>query len=159
MIQLGYLSSYGDTGLLMLRVILGFIMVVHGAPKLFGPARPMMRGGMSQLGIPPVLFDLVGVLEFLGGILLILGLMTRLVSILFLLEMTGTIALYLSKLGTMVPPPEMLHQMVSSSRKVLRGFVAGVGGWEFDLLILSVVLLLFLLGPGSLSVDALLRIF
>ena len=53
MIQLGFLSSYGDAGLLLLRVILGFIIVVHGAPKLFGPARPMMRGGMTQLGIHP----------------------------------------------------------------------------------------------------------
>jgi len=159
MIQLGFLSSYGDAGLLLLRLILGFIMVVHGAPKLFGPARPMMRGGMSQLGIPPVLFDLVGVLEFLGGIFLILGLMTRVVSLLFLLEMIGTISLWLSKLGTMVPPPEVLHQMVSNSRRFMRGFMAGAGGWEFDLLILGVALLLLLLGPGSFSVDALLRIF
>jgi hypothetical protein len=29
MLQLGFLSSYGDAGLLLLRVILGFIMVVH----------------------------------------------------------------------------------------------------------------------------------
>jgi putative oxidoreductase len=159
MLQLGFLSSFGDAGLLLLRLILGFIMVVHGAPKLFGPARPMMRGGMSQLGIHPVLFDLVGVLEFLGGIFLILGLMTRIVSLLFLLEMVGTIALYLGKLGTLVPPPEVLHQMVSNSRRFMRGFMAGVGGWEFDLLILGVALLLLLLGPGSFSVDALLRIF
>jgi uncharacterized membrane protein YphA (DoxX/SURF4 family) len=60
MIQLGFLSSYGDAWQLLLRVILGFIMVVQGAPKLFGPARPTMRGGMTQLGIHPVLFDLVG---------------------------------------------------------------------------------------------------
>jgi putative oxidoreductase len=159
MLQFGFLSSFGDAGLLLLRVILGFIMVVHGAPKLFGPARPTMRGGMTQLGIPPVLFDLVGVLEFLGGIFLILGLMTRVVSLLFLLGMIGTIALYLGKLGTMVPPPEVLHQMVSNSRRFMRGFMAGAGGWEFDLLILGVALLLLLLGPGSFSVDALLRIF
>jgi hypothetical protein len=73
--------------------------------------------------------------------------------------MIGTIALYFSKLGTMVPPPEMLHQMVSNSRKVMRGFMAGVGGWEFDLLILGVALLLFFLGPGAVSVDALLLVF
>jgi hypothetical protein len=29
MIQLGFLSSYGDARLLLLRVILGFIMLVH----------------------------------------------------------------------------------------------------------------------------------
>ncbi|MEM0375429.1 MAG: DoxX family protein [Nitrososphaerota archaeon] len=158
MIQLDFLGTYGDAGLLVTRLILGFIMIVHGAPKLFGPARPMMRGGMSQLGIPGALFDLVGLLEFLGGITLIIGFLTRVVALLFLLEMIGTIALYLGKLGTMVPPPEMLHQMVINSRRFMRGFVAGVGGWEFDLLILGVALLLFLLGPGAYSVDALLRI-
>jgi uncharacterized membrane protein YphA (DoxX/SURF4 family) len=32
------LSAYTDLGLLTLRLFLGFIMVVHGTPKLMGPA-------------------------------------------------------------------------------------------------------------------------
>lgn len=153
---LGFASSYQDIGLLLLRVFLGLIMVVHGLPKLAGPVRKQMREAMSQLGVPKPLFDLAGLLEFVGGLALILGLLTRVAALLFALQMVGTIVLYLTKLGKMVPPPEMLHQMVSGSRRVMRGFLAGVGGWEFDLLILGAALLLLTTGAGSISVDMLL---
>jgi putative oxidoreductase len=152
------LSAYTDLGLLTLRLFLGFIMIVHGLPKLAGPARQQMRGGLSQLGIPGFLFDLVGLLEFVGGIALILGVLTRAAALLFALEMVGTISLYIGRLGRFTPPPEMLQQMVANSRRVMRGFIAGVGGWEFDLLILGAALLLLTAGAGALSLDALLNI-
>ncbi|MEM0382256.1 MAG: DoxX family protein [Nitrososphaerota archaeon] len=154
----GFLEQYSDVAFLILRIALGFMMVVHGFPKLFGPARPQMRSGMAQLGIPQTLFDLVGLLEFLGGIFLIAGFLTRIVAILFALEMVGTIALYLSVLGKFTPPPEMLSQMVANSRRVMRGFVSGVGGWELDLLILAVALLLLITGAGALAIDSILGI-
>ncbi len=156
MALLEFAAQYQDAGLLLLRVFLGFIMVVHGMPKLSGKMRQQMRSGMAQLGIPGVLFDLVGLLEFIGGIALILGVFTRVAALLFAIEMVGTISLYLSKMGKMVPPAEMLQQMVSNSRRFMRGFVAGVGGWEFDLLILGAALLLFTTGAGGISVDILL---
>ncbi len=152
------LSAYTDLGLLVLRIFLGFIMIVHGVPKLAGPARQQMRSGMSQLGIPGALFDLVGLLEFVGGVALILGVLTRVAALLFALEMVGTIALYVGKLGRFTPPPEVLQQMVANSRRIMRGFVSGVGGWEFDLLILGAALLLLTAGAGALSLDALLNI-
>jgi putative oxidoreductase len=77
------LNPYTDIALLVLRVFLGLIMVVHGVPKLMGPARQQMRAGMSQLGIPAALFDLVGLLEFIGGLALIFGVLTRVASLLF----------------------------------------------------------------------------
>ncbi|MEM4315228.1 MAG: DoxX family protein, partial [Nitrososphaerota archaeon] len=128
----------------------------HGMPKLSGPMRQQMRGGMAQLGIPSPLFDLAGLLEVVGGIALILGVLTRVAALLFAIEMVGTTALYLSKLGKIIPPPEMLHQMVSGSRRFMRGFMAGVGGWELDLLILGVALLLLTTGAGQISIDGLL---
>jgi putative oxidoreductase len=152
------LSAYTDLGLLTLRLFLGFIMIVHGLPKLAGPARQQMRGGMAQMGIPAILFDLVGLLEFIGGIALIVGFLTRITSLLFALEMVGTIGLYLTRLGRFAPPPEMLQPMVASSRRVMRGFIAGVGGWEFDLLILGAALVLLTAGPGAISIDSLLAI-
>jgi uncharacterized membrane protein YphA (DoxX/SURF4 family) len=48
--------------------------------------------------------------------------------------------------------------MVASSRRVMRGFIAGVGGWEFDLLILGAALVLLTAGPGAISIDSLLAI-
>jgi uncharacterized membrane protein YphA (DoxX/SURF4 family) len=52
----------------------------------------------------------------------------------------------------------MLQQMVANSRRVMRGFIAGVGGWEFDLLILGTALLLLTTGAGAFSVDAVLNL-
>lgn len=153
-----FASQYTDFGLLFLRLFLGLIMVVHGLPKLGGPARGQMRVGMAQLGIPGPLFDLVGILEVVGGAALILGVLTRVAAVLFALMMVGTISLYIARLGKFVPPAEMLQQMVANSRRVMRGFVAGVGGWEFDLLILGAALVLLTAGPGAISIDALLNL-
>ncbi|MEM0440475.1 MAG: DoxX family protein [Candidatus Caldarchaeum sp.] len=155
MVFLEFASSYVDVGVLVLRVFVGFIMLVHGLPKLAGPVRPQMRNAMSQVGVPGPLFDLVGLLEVVGGLALIFGFLTRVAALLFALMMVGTIVLYLTKLGVMVPPPEMLTQMVQGSRRIMRGFIAGVGGWEFDLLILGVAILLFTTGAGAYSIDAL----
>ncbi|MCS6783616.1 MAG: DoxX family protein [Candidatus Caldarchaeum sp.] len=156
MVLLEFASGFQDTAVLFLRVVLGFIMLVHGFPKIGGPVRPQMRNAMKGVGVPGPLFDLVAVLEVVGGIALILGLLTRVAALLFAVQMVGTIVLYLTKLGTSVPPPEMLQQMVAGSRRVLRGFIAGVGGWEFDLLILGAAVVLLTTGAGPYSVDALL---
>ena len=57
----------------VLRIISGFLFIAHGAQKLFGFLAPpgMPRPALaSQMGIG-------GALEFFGGLLLILGLLTR----------------------------------------------------------------------------------
>lgn len=59
---------------LVLRVFVGVNFMVHGSPKLFGPGRRDMRTGMSQLlGIPG---------KFIGGLALLLGLLTRIATLL-----------------------------------------------------------------------------
>jgi uncharacterized membrane protein YphA (DoxX/SURF4 family) len=63
------LSAYTDLGLLTLRLFLGFIMVVHGTPKLMGPAWQQMRVGMTQMSIPGALFDFAGLLKFSAELL------------------------------------------------------------------------------------------
>lgn len=58
----------------VLRIIAAFLLMQHGAQKLFGvPAGPQPRP------TPPLLsmMGFVGVLEFFGGLLLLLGLFTR----------------------------------------------------------------------------------
>jgi len=56
-----------------MRIIVGFLLIAHGAQKLFGfLAPPGMPGPalLSQIGIG-------GLLEFFGGGLLLIGLFTR----------------------------------------------------------------------------------
>lgn len=57
----------------VLRIIAGFLFIAHGAQKLFGFLAPPGAPSptlLSQMGVG-------GVLEFVGGILLLLGLFTR----------------------------------------------------------------------------------
>jgi putative oxidoreductase len=145
------LSSFIDVVPLAVRITVGVLMIVHGAPKLFGPARSQMREGMKMAGIPGGLFDLVGLLEFLGGIALLIGFLTRLVSLLFILEMIGTIILYNTVLWKMPLPRGALEQAF----KQTHGYMFG---WELDTLVLSSAIVTLILGGGAFSIDAILRV-
>jgi putative oxidoreductase len=110
-------------------------MALHGYPKLFGSKRAQIREMIRKGGIPGLLFDLVGILEFVGGVFLVFGLLTTLASGLLALEMIGTTLLHVIK---MRKPP------VNSKF---------IGGYEVDVLFLAIYLAIFLLGPGAFSVD------
>ena len=72
-----------DTGLLVMRCMLGAIFIFHGGQKLFGwwggPGLPGFAGWLQQLGIPFPAYAavLAGVAEFFGGCLLVLGVWMR----------------------------------------------------------------------------------
>ena len=67
----------------VLRIITGFLYMQHGAQKLFG-----FLGGIPG-GPPPMLSmtGVAGVLEFFGGLLILLGLFTRPVAFILSGEM------------------------------------------------------------------------
>ena len=76
--------------LALLRVVLGVIFTYHGYLKLFAPGGfKGTVGFMTALNIPLPLYSalLIAILEFLGGIFLILGMVTKLTAILLFLEM------------------------------------------------------------------------
>lgn len=70
--QFGKLKDYA---MIPLRVALALVMVYHGWPKLMGGAVQFFTGLFGAAG--PFLSYFVGVVEVLGGILLLLGLFTR----------------------------------------------------------------------------------
>lgn len=79
-----------DAGAVVLRVILGLTFFIHGLSKF--------QGGLGNtavffesLGIPGFSAYVVAVIELIGGILLILGIGTRVVSVLFAAIMLGAI--------------------------------------------------------------------
>lgn len=77
------LDRYKDHGLLLLRVGLGLMMiVVHGAPKLFGGPEVWAKvgGAMAMFGLDfaPTFWGFCAAMaEFGGGIALILGILVR----------------------------------------------------------------------------------
>ena len=79
---LSSLSRYRDLGLLILRLGLGVMFVIHGAPKLMGGVQTWrgVGGAMGNLGItavPEVWGFMAALSEAGGGICLILGLAMR----------------------------------------------------------------------------------
>ena len=74
----GCSDKLGDFGLALLRVSAGIIMAVaHGLPKLQDPSK--IIDGTTAMGFPlPTISGWLAIMaEFLGGILLALGLLTR----------------------------------------------------------------------------------
>jgi putative oxidoreductase len=92
MAMLDSLGKYRNTGLLILRVGLGVMMITHGFPKLAkGPAGwEGLGGSMKVVGIDflPVFWGFMGAAaEAVGGLFLILGLFFRPVNVLLVITM------------------------------------------------------------------------
>lgn len=84
---LTFLSKYREGGLLFLRLGLGVMMMIQGAPKMFGGPHSWAVGGevMKSFGIylaPTVWGFLLAFSEFFGGLLLLIGLLFRLACLL-----------------------------------------------------------------------------
>jgi putative oxidoreductase len=126
-----------EAGLLLIRVVLGTIMVAHGAQKLFGWFGGHGLAGtgswLESMGFKPArLYSAVnGWAEFGGGVLLALGLLTPL----------GAAAVA----GVMFVAIATVHWS--------NGFFNTSGGYEFNLLIAATVIALAFTGPGEISID------
>lgn len=124
-------------GLAVLRVVVGVVFLVHGYQKLFQMGIPGVTGFFTQIGapLPQLTAPLVSVLEFGGGLALILGLLTPVVAALLAADMLGAMLL--------------VH--------LPNGFNAADGGYEFVLTLLGASLALALTGPGAYALDRVLN--
>ncbi len=123
-------SRFQDGAHNLFRVAAGFLFWQHGAQKLFG-----WFGGMGGDGATAELMSLMGVagvLEFFGGILILVGLFTRPVA--FVLAGEMAVAYAMNHATAALMPIQ--------------------NGGELALLYCAGFLLLMTMGPGSLSVDA-----
>lgn len=96
------LGNYRNTGLLIIRVGLGIMMITHGFPKLAGgPAGwEDLGGSMKVVGINflPVFWGLMAaVAEGVGGLFLILGIFFRPVNILLTVTMVVAALVHFGK--------------------------------------------------------------
>jgi putative oxidoreductase len=133
---------------LPLRVLLGIGFMVHGAPKVFSAAgHDGFAGMLQQIGVPlPGLMAwVVGLVEFFGGIALVIGLFTVEVAVLLAIDML--VAMF------------KVHLAAGFSFIQIKGMTPdgtpqfGMPGIEVNLLYLAGLLALFIGGPGPVSVD------
>lgn len=85
-------DSMISTGILIIRVGLGIMFILHGAPKLLGGESVWIKVGsaVSRIGIHnyfAVWGLLAGLTEFAGGLLLLLGMFQRIVCLFLLVVM------------------------------------------------------------------------
>lgn len=121
-------------GLTALRIVLGVVFTAHGAQK-FAQGIPGVAQGFSGMGVPlaEVAAPLVAGLELVGGILLMVGVATRVVGLLLAVDM--------------VVAGLLAHATA--------GFFAQDGGFEYVLVLAVASLAIALTGPGRFSLDAL----
>ncbi|MDV8000060.1 DoxX family protein [Rhodococcus sp. IEGM 1408] len=124
-----------DIGLLITRVLLGVVLIAHGWEKLVTNGAGATGEFFDSVGVPAARAAAVfaGGVELVGGILLILGLLTPLVAALVVVVMFG--AFLFVHLGA--------------------GVYATNGGWELVAVIALAVAVFGLVGTGRYSVDAL----
>lgn len=122
--------SLQSWGLAVLRVVVGIVFAVHGYQKLFTLGIHGVAGMLGQMGIPLAGFFAVVVtlVEFVGGILLLLGVSTRIAAAFIACDMIVAILAVHLKNGFFNP----------------RGF-------EFPLTLLASAICLMLAGGGALS--------
>jgi putative oxidoreductase len=122
------LSNLRPYALSLLRLVSGFLFFQHGLQKLFG----MLGGSVQQFG---TMSYFAGLIEGLGGLLIMLGLFTRPAA--FVCSGQMAVAYFLSHAP--------------------RGFWPIENRGELAALYCFVFLYLALAGPGPLSLDRLLR--
>jgi putative oxidoreductase len=124
-----------DIALLIGRVLLGVVLFAHGWQKLVILGVSETHKQFEALGIPLAIASasFVTFVEFVGGVLLIVGALTPVVIVAHLVVMVGAAV--------------FVH--------VSNGVFAADGGWEVVGVIAAAELIIGACGPGRLSVDRL----
>jgi putative oxidoreductase len=119
-------------GLAILRIAVAIVFMNHGYQKLFEFGFAGVGGAFAHMGVPaPTLMGpLIGILEFFGSVLLILGFLTRPLAFLFVCDMLG--AIFLVQLKNGFSKFELEFLLCSSSIALL---LAGAGLYSIDAMI------------------------
>ena len=114
-----------------IRASIGAIFIVHSLKKF----DPSWQEWLASIGLPPEIQLPIALAEFIGGIMLIAGVLTRITGVIFSVILLGAI----------------FHIRWEN------GFFVSQGGWEWDLIMLAAVLSIIAIGPGKISVSRIVK--
>ena len=142
--MLNLFSTDPDWTLTLIRVILGIVFFAHGAQKVLGwfggtGLKETLRTMHEFIGIPVPLAFVAVMAEFLGGLGLIVGLLSRVAAIGICLTMLSAIAMVHWRFG--------LFMNWFGDRKG--------HGFEYHLLAVGLAIVIVVGGSGALSLDRL----
>jgi putative oxidoreductase len=117
----------------ILRIVAGFLFAAHGWQKFNEFTIAGTQAAFAQMGVPAanLAAPVIATLELVGGVALILGVLTRVFAALLAVNMLG--ALFL------------VHAPA--------GIYAATGGYELVLILAAAALAVALVGAGKVSVD------
>ena len=114
-----------------IRASIGAIFIVHSLKKF----DPSWQEWLIGIGLPPEMQLPIALAELIGGILLVVGVLTRISGAVFAVILLGAI----------------FHIRWEN------GFFVSQGGWEWDLVMLAAVLSIIVAGPGRVSISHLVK--
>ena len=144
-------AATGQPSILILRLMAGGVFFWEGILKFVYPNQGVGRFTKLGFPMPELTANFVASIEIIGGLMLLFGLMTRLVALVFIFEMiiamlSTKVSLYLGTSPLPMPPapPKMgiwavLHEVRSDYAQSM------------------ICLFLMIEGPGRKSLDAALR--
>ncbi len=119
-----------DVVFIGLRSTIGVIFILHGISKF----NPGFAENLPNMGLPAEMAIPIALAELIPGILLVLGVLSRLSASLISIIMLGAIF------------------MVKGAQSI-----TGKGGVELDLILLASVLVIMIAGPGKISVAQIIK--
>lgn len=127
------INNQGDLASLILRTSLGIMFIAHGLLKIIVFTVPGTVGFFESVGFPGWLAYAVIMAELGGGVLLVIGIETRKVSVALIPILLGATYVHLS------------NGWVFSSEN---------GGWEYPLFLTVATVVQALLGSGQYALGA-----
>jgi putative oxidoreductase len=124
-----YLDRLQPLALLVMRLTLGAVMVGHGYHKVFGGLQHHAQF-VASLGLPAWTSYLSSFAEFFGGLLILLGLFTRVAAFAICVDLSVAIA--------------KVH---------IHNGLMGNGGYEFPLALATLAFAIIFFGAGPIAFD------
>jgi len=131
-----YLDRLQPLALVVMRIALGCVMVAHGSHKVFGGLHHHAQF-VASLGIPAWLGYVSAFTEFVGGLLILAGLFTRVAAFAICINLAVAIAKVHWHNGLMGAPDR--------------------AGYEFPLALAALAFALIFFGAGPIALDHILR--
>jgi putative oxidoreductase len=128
-----YLDRLQPLALLVLRLVLAAVMIAHGSQKVFG-GMPRHALLVSSIGLPAWLAYLSAAAEFGGGILVLLGLLTRFAALAIAIDL-----------------------MIAIVKIHFKAGLRGPGGFEFPMSVVAIAFALIFFGAGPIALDTVFR--
>ena len=127
-----FLDRLQPLALLAMRLVLATVMIAHGSQKVFG-GMPKFASTVSHIGLPAWMAYVSAAAEFGGGILVLLGVLTRCAALAITIDL-----------------------LVAIAKVHLKSGLRGPGGFEFPLSVMVIAFALIFFGAGPISLDSIL---